>query len=65
MTPNNPSAEAKISMTKILTKVLESYVSAKAQAWPAIPTQTPHIKLLKPIIIPFQNMIKLAYNICL
>lgn len=38
MTPNNPKAEPKISITKILTKVSGVYASDMAQPDPVIPT---------------------------
>lgn len=40
MTPNNPSALPKISITRILTKSVEFWASDKAQLLPMIPTHS-------------------------
>jgi hypothetical protein len=65
ITPNSPSAEPKISITRILTKVSGVYASAIAQPDPVIPTAIlnyinhnyyPQTRLLIPTDIPVQNI---------
>ena len=51
-----PSAEAKISITRILTKRAPFCASARAQPLPQIPTQTPHARLPKPQQTPAQKI---------
>ena len=52
MTPNNPSALPKISITRIFTKSEEFWASDNAQLLPIIPTHNPQTRLAKPTIIP-------------
>jgi len=63
ITPNNPKALPKISITRIFTNVSAVYASARAQPLPVIPTQTlryiynyPHKRFENPTEIPVQNI---------
>ena len=47
MTPNNPRAEPKISIIKILTKVDGVWASARAAPDPVTPTQIPQTRFDK------------------
>jgi len=55
ITPNNPSALPKISITSILTNVSGVWASLRAQPLPVIPTQIPHTRLETPTDIPVQR----------
>ena len=52
ITPNNPSADPKISTISILTNKLPLCESANAHALPVMPTQIPQTKLENPTVRP-------------
>lgn len=56
MIPKMPSADAKISTIKILTKSEPSCASASAQLLPAMPTATPEAMLLIPTESPEEKV---------
>lgn len=55
ISPNNPRALAKISITNILTNNEALAASANAAPEPTDPTAVPHIKLQNPTVAPPQN----------
>ena len=55
MTPNNPSALPKISITKIFTNNVGFAASASAHELPTTPTHIPHTKFAKPHVNPLAN----------
>ena len=62
MIPKSPSAEPKISMIKIFTKVEGVWASARAHPAPVIPTATPQKRFESPTLIPAVNIAKAAYK---
>lgn len=60
ITPKSPSADPKISMMRILTKVEGVYESARAQPAPTTPTHTPQKRLERPTESPDPKIAKAA-----
>lgn len=55
ISPNSPTADAKISTTNMRTNKAGFWASAKAAPLPATPTATPHTKSVTPTVNPDQN----------
>jgi len=56
ITPNNPSALPKISITKIFTNKVGFCASLNAQLLPTVPTQIPHTRFANPTVKPDANI---------
>ena len=55
ITPKSPSADPKISTTRIFTNSVELAASDSAAEEPTTPTQSPHARLAHPVVRPAAN----------